>query len=65
MVKYPIVVCPSTLKVADKDILRKTLAKIEGQITCDWSKQCTHLCMNSIIVTEKVNYIKHTKFVKN
>lgn len=42
------------MKVAEKDILKKSVTKIGGKVSRDWSDQCTHLCMNSITVTEKV-----------
>jgi len=45
--------------MADKDVLKKMLTKIHGQVTRDWTEQSTHLCMNSITVTEKVNRFKH------
>lgn len=57
VVKYSIVACPSTLKMADKDILKNSLSKIGAQVIREWSEQCTHLCMNSVTVTEKVNYL--------
>lgn len=53
--KYPIVVCPSTLRMADKEILKTSVLVFGGQVTRDWSDQCTHLCMRTITVTEKVN----------
>lgn len=43
--------------MADKDILKNSLSKIGAQVTREWSEQCTHLCMNSVTVTEKVNYL--------
>lgn len=56
VVKYPLIVCPSTLKSAEKEILRNLMAKIGGEVSRDWSENCSHLCMNSVTVTEKVNY---------
>jgi len=52
---YPIVACPSTLKMTDKEILKNSMIKLGGKVTREWSEQCTHLCMNTITVTEKVN----------
>uniref|UniRef100_A0A2S2PZZ5 Nibrin n=1 Tax=Sipha flava TaxID=143950 RepID=A0A2S2PZZ5_9HEMI len=52
--EYPFLVCPSTLRRNDKEILKNALNPIGGEITHEWTNQCTHLCMNSIIVTEKV-----------
>lgn len=57
VVKYSIVACPSTLKMADKDLLKKSLEEIGGHVIREWSELCTHLCMNSVTVTEKVNYL--------
>lgn len=54
VVKYPLIVCPSTLKSAEKEILRNLMAKIGGEVSRDWSDKCSHLCMNSVTVTEKV-----------
>ncbi|XP_060841916.1 uncharacterized protein LOC132922421 [Rhopalosiphum padi] len=54
VVKYPLIVCPSTLKMADKEILKNLMEKIGGQVSRDWSGKCSHLCMNTITVTEKV-----------
>ncbi|XP_027847405.2 nibrin [Aphis gossypii] len=54
VVKYPLIVCPSTLKSAEKEILRNLMAKIGGEVSRDWSENCSHLCMNSVTVTEKV-----------
>ncbi|XP_025201439.1 nibrin [Melanaphis sacchari] len=54
VVKYPLIVCPSTLKMADKEILKNLMEKIGGQVSRDWSEKCSHLCMNSVTVTEKV-----------
>lgn len=46
--------CPSTLKMVDKEILKKSLKEIGGQVSREWSENCTHLCMSSVIITEKV-----------
>lgn len=46
--------CPSTLKMVDKEILKKSLKEVGGQVSRDWSEDCTHLCMSSVTVTEKV-----------
>lgn len=61
MTEYPFLVCLSTLKKADKEILMEALNPIGGKITREWTDQCTHLCMNSIIVTEKVRIKKNIK----
>lgn len=46
----------STLKKPDKIILDKTLKKSKGiNIQRDFEENTTHLCMNSITITEKVN----------
>ena len=57
VVKYPLIACPSTLRTADKEILKNVMTKIGGQVSRDWSEQCSHLCMNSVTVTEKVNWL--------
>ncbi|VVC39420.1 Hypothetical protein CINCED_3A021705 [Cinara cedri] len=54
VVKYHFVACPSTLKMVDKEILKKSLKEVGGQVSRDWSEDCTHLCMSSVTVTEKV-----------
>lgn len=41
--------------MADKEILKRTVSVFGGQVTRDWSDQCTHLCMQTITITEKVN----------
>lgn len=61
--EYPIVICPSTLKNADKEILKNYVIKLGGQVTNNWTDQCTHLCMNSITITEKV-YIMAVSIIK-
>lgn len=49
-------VCMSTLKKPDKIMLDKTLKKSKGiNLQRDFGKDTTHLCMNSITITEKVN----------
>lgn len=53
--KYPIVVCPSSINRSDKENLANVITKIGGKITKEWSEECTHLCMNTISVTEKVS----------
>ncbi|XP_050431939.1 nibrin [Adelges cooleyi] len=51
--KYQIITCPSTLNRADKETLKDLVTKLGGQISTEWSENCTHLCMNSISITEK------------
>jgi len=58
-VEYPFFVCPSTLKTADKEILKNQMTTIGGRLSREWTEQCSHLCMNSVTVTEKVNYAYH------
>jgi len=54
--EYPLVVCPSTLRSIEKDMLTHLLTKLGGRVAPYWSEECSHLCMNSVTVTEKVNY---------
>lgn len=41
--------------MADKEILKKSVMTFGGQVTNNWTDQCTHLCMNFITITEKVS----------
>lgn len=54
--EYTLVVCPSTLKTYEKDELKNMITSFGGRVERNWSEECTHLCMNSVTVTEKVNY---------
>jgi len=49
--------CPSTLRTAEKEALKLLMTTIGKQVSRDWSVECTHLCMNSVTVTEKVNLL--------
>jgi len=55
--KYTLVVCPSTLGTLEKRKLTDMIESFGGQISRNWSEECTHLCMNSVTVTEKVNLL--------
>ncbi|KAL4120479.1 hypothetical protein QTP88_013165 [Uroleucon formosanum] len=52
--KYPLMACPSTLRTAEKEALKHLMTTIGGRVSRDWSIECSHLCMNSVTVTEKV-----------
>lgn len=52
--EYTLVVCPSTLKTYEKDELKNMITSFGGRVERNWSEECTHLCMNSVTVTEKV-----------
>lgn len=55
--------CPSTLRTAEKEALKHLMTTIGGRVSRDWSIECSHLCMNSVTVTEKVNLLSFLNFL--
>ncbi|NXP48764.1 NBN protein, partial [Heliornis fulica] len=49
----PLVVCSSCLDVAQKTALNQDIQHLGGRVVNEWTKECTHLIMQSVKVTVK------------